>query len=253
MSKLTPSVRGVLIAALALGLALTGAVGAQENDDVRIVVKKIKECAAGDCSDHHGAAIFISKDGEVTELSGEGTHWIKRFGHGDANVFVSSSPRHLRRGAFLGVQMTELTDDLRDHFGVPQGAGVMVSKVVDDSAAYRAGLQAGDIVSAVNGETVSSGANLGDAIRAFEAGETVNLEVWRDGRVQTLAATLEKSKARALHERRAIKIICEGDNCEDDAHVLHFGEGSFDFSLDDFDCGGDHCEVQVAAPRIRDS
>ena len=95
------------------------------------------------------------------------------------------------KGAFLGVHLTDLTSDLRQHFGVPEDAGVMIGKVVEDSPAMAAGLQVGDIVSSVDGEPVEGAWDLQRAIVQREKGDVVQLEVWRDERVQTVEATLE--------------------------------------------------------------
>ena len=100
--------------------------------------------------------------------------------------------KRIQRG-FLGVELTRLTPDLRRHFGVPADEGVMVGKVVDDSAAFRAGLDVGDIVTRVAGETVRDSSDLSSAIRR-RGGETVDLEVWRDGSVRTLTATVEQKE-----------------------------------------------------------
>jgi membrane-associated protease RseP (regulator of RpoE activity) len=102
------------------------------------------------------------------------------------------------KGAFLGVHLTELTTDLRRHFGVPEEAGVMVGKVVEDSPAMRAGLEVGDIITAVDGEPVEGAWQLQRAIMDHEAGEVAQLEVWRDGQMQTIEATLEERERPKL-------------------------------------------------------
>ncbi len=99
---------------------------------------------------------------------------------------LSLSPR-----TFLGVEASDLTPELRAHFGVPEDAGVMLSKIVDDSAAAGAGLAVGDVVTRVGGEEIASVSRLGRAVRSREGGETVEIEYWRDGEPGTAVATLE--------------------------------------------------------------
>lgn len=89
----------------------------------------------------------------------------------------------------LGVELVDTTAELREHMGGRSDAGVLVGKVLKDSAAEKAGVLVGDLLVSVDGEPVSRPA---DVIRAVgeNAGKTVELEVVRDGRVQTLTVTL---------------------------------------------------------------
>ena len=97
---------------------------------------------------------------------------------------------------FLGVQLMELTKELRIHFGVPEHVGVMVSKVVAETPAERAGVRVGDIITRVNGEDVESASRLARMIRSHDDGEIVDVEVWREGSIEMLAATLEQRPRR---------------------------------------------------------
>lgn len=95
----------------------------------------------------------------------------------------------LGRG-FLGVGLVEMTPELRAHFGAPDDAGVLVSKVEEGSPAASAGLKVGDIVTTVDGEKVDNSWEATAAIRKREAGDTVSLQVIRDGRSLDLNATI---------------------------------------------------------------
>lgn len=175
-------------------------------------------------------------DSEVHELGGgPAVHWIASGHHGML---------HGGKGGYLGVMLTPMTPELRLHQGAPEAAGVLVSKVVEESPAWRAGVQVGDVISAVDGEAVASPHDLMHAIRGRKSGETVTLEVWRNGTVQTLTAAVEEREG-SLGQRphagdagplaRRIEIRCEGGDCES-AH------GSFE----PYDCGGaEECEVKV--------
>jgi serine protease Do len=55
-----------------------------------------------------------------------------------------------------GVRVDEMTPQLREYFGVKQAQGVLVTSVDANSTAAKAGLQAGDVVIAVNGTTVAT-------------------------------------------------------------------------------------------------
>ncbi len=146
------------------------------------------------------------------------------------------------KGGFLGVQLTDLTPELRAHFGAPEDAGVMVSKVVADSAAERAGVKVGDVITRVNGEDVDSSMAVKHAIVQLEDGAAADLEIWRDGRVETLSANVEAREGHNMGDhhvlRRALKLACEdGEDC--DVKFQHFS------GLQAGCGGGGNCEVVV--------
>ena len=95
-------------------------------------------------------------------------------------------------GAYLGVELVNLNEPLRAHFGVPEGSGVLVSNVVDDSPAARAGVQVGDIITRFDGEDVTTSRKLTAMVRKAEAGDPADLEIWRDGKVETASTTLDE-------------------------------------------------------------
>lgn len=99
-------------------------------------------------------------------------------GPGDRAVEVVAAPA--ARG-FLGVNLLDLTAELRRHFGVPEDRGVLVSRVLDESPAARAGLRPGDVVTAADGEALPSGLRLSLRIAAAGERRVVDLEYWRDG------------------------------------------------------------------------
>lgn len=82
---------------------------------------------------------------------------------------------HIDRG-WLGVGLRDVED--KDH----QPAGVMIAKVERDSPAQRGGLRTGDILLAVNNESVDSSRAVVRAVAAVPPGGTVRLRVRRQGR-----------------------------------------------------------------------
>ena len=95
-------------------------------------------------------------------------------------------------GAYLGVELVNLNEPLRAHFGVPEGSGVLVSNVVDGSPAARAGIQVGDILTRFDGQDVTSSRKLTTMVRKAEAGDPADIEIWRDGKVETVSTTLDE-------------------------------------------------------------
>lgn len=279
------------VVALALAVVAPVVAGDGEEKKVRkIQVKKLIECADGeDCDERVSRVVFVGDDGDVRVLHDGDDEWVsdenvqilKADGHdvlfiadehADGETGESARRRmhrvmkrlgehgsslHLRHGggAFLGVQLSDLTPELRTHFGVPEDVGVIVGKLVDGSPAFRAGLEVGDIVTAVDGEPVASASALARAIGGHEDGDTVVLEVWRDGQMEKISATLEERERRVeissavsgaadgQTEARVIevKVACEdGEDCTVDVDNAH----SFAFAASACGDSGE-CEVNV--------
>jgi len=74
--------------------------------------------------------------------------------------------------------------------------GVVVGNIVPDSPAAKAGLKENDVVTEINGQRVEGAAQFRRMIHEIPAGRSVQLTVWRDGRTQTVSATLGKSEER---------------------------------------------------------
>ncbi len=123
---------------------------------------------------------------------GDGCPDIKVLGASGFSM-LSLSP-----SGFLGVEVAGLTPELRQHFGVTDEAGVMLSRVVEGSAAAIAGLEVGDIVTTVEGESIDSPGRLGRVVRGQDGGATVEIEYWRDRNVFHTTATLEERERCAL-------------------------------------------------------
>ncbi|MDX5318531.1 MAG: trypsin-like peptidase domain-containing protein, partial [Actinomycetes bacterium] len=88
--------------------------------------------------------------------------------------------------AFLGVSMSDAVVEL----GGTGRTGAQVERVVAGSAAAEAGLQAGDVIVAIDGEPVSGSESLTGYVRQYSPGESVGLEVVRRGTAETVTATL---------------------------------------------------------------
>lgn len=98
------------------------------------------------------------------------------------------------RRAYLGVQMQDITPELASAFGLNVQEGAVVTQVVPDSAAAKAGLQVGDVVTAVDGARLSNAASLRNTIGLMMVGQKVKLDIVRNGKKQTLTAQVTPSK-----------------------------------------------------------
>jgi hypothetical protein len=117
----------------------------------------------------------------------------------------------------LGVQLTNLSSELRAHFGAPEDTGVMISGITSGSPAEIAGLRVGDIITSIDGKEVSSSSDVARPIRRKEAGEIAEIEVLRDKSSLTVSAAIEE---------RARSEIDLGDFFLEDCDELEF---DFDF------------------------
>jgi serine protease Do len=94
----------------------------------------------------------------------------------------------------LGVSVVPLSDQLATYFGVKEG--VLVSEVESSTPAATAGIQAGDVITAVNGRTVSSSGDLAREVREAEPGSTLEIRVMRNRKDVTVKATLPQRPQR---------------------------------------------------------
>ena len=105
--------------------------------------------------------------------------------------------------SWLGVETHEVTADKAKELKLSAERGVVLGKIVPDSPAAKAGLKENDVVTEVNGQRVEGAAQFRRMIHEIPAGRTIQLTVWRDGRTQTISATLGKSE----QGRHAMKMM----------------------------------------------
>jgi len=93
---------------------------------------------------------------------------------------------YLGNGRRIGVSTMELNKQLADYFGVAEG--VLVTSVIEDGPAAKAGVRAGDVITAIDGEKVDSPGDLSRVINRKKEGE-VTLTVIRNKSQQTFRVT----------------------------------------------------------------
>jgi serine protease Do len=97
---------------------------------------------------------------------------------------------------WLGVQIQPLTDDLAQTFGLAGAEGVLIADVVADGPSADAGLEAGDIVTAVDGKGVGSTGELLGIVAQSVPGARLDLTVVRDGDERAVSVTLGERPGR---------------------------------------------------------
>lgn len=90
---------------------------------------------------------------------------------------------------YLGVNIQTLTPALADSFSLKSSKGALVSEVVPDAPAAKAGLKPGDVITGINGQPVTDASNLRLQVSTIPPGTDLNLEVLRDGKTRTITAT----------------------------------------------------------------
>jgi serine protease Do len=98
---------------------------------------------------------------------------------------------------FLGVSIQEVTPDIAKAFNVPVAEGALVGDVTPDSPGAKAGLQKGDIITALNGQKVSDYHDLRLRISQTAPGTPIKMDVYRNGQKQQMTATLGEFPEKA--------------------------------------------------------
>jgi serine protease Do len=121
---------------------------------------------------------------------------------------------HVTRG-WLGVQIQPVTADIADSLGLKKAAGAMVDEPQSGSPAAKAGIQSGDVITAVNGTQVKDARDLARTIGTMAPDTSIKLDIVRKGEPRRIMVTL----AQMPNEQRA----SENDNAQPTSGVPHLG------------------------------
>jgi serine protease Do len=122
---------------------------------------------------------------------------------------------HVTRG-WLGVQIQPVTADLADSLGLKKAAGAIVAEPQSGSPAAKAGIESGDVITAVNGTQVKDARDLARTIGTMAPDTSVRLDIVRKGEPRSITVTL----AQVPNEQRA---SAENDNAQPTSGVPHLG------------------------------
>jgi serine protease Do len=117
-----------------------------------------------------------------------------------SDQLISSGKVHR---AYIGVGFQELTQELAQHFGVQGKGGALISSVVPESPAERAGLRAGDVITRVDNEAIRESRDLQRTLLQRKVGAKVDLTIVREKKERTVSMVTQErpSSARAGDER----------------------------------------------------
>ncbi len=90
-----------------------------------------------------------------------------------------------RRGS-LGVHIQSVTDDIAESLGIKENTGALVSTVLPNGPAAKAGIEPGDVITRFDGKDVATMRGLPRAVSQTSVGKTVDIDVLRKGQKQTL-------------------------------------------------------------------
>jgi len=142
----------------------------------------------------------------------------------DLNVRIREMPHVLSfmsmRGGRLGVGIQNLEPQLAEYFGLGDRTGVLITTVKEDSPAASAGLRAGDVIIAVDGEEIDGPGDLSRMVWEVETGP-VAIQIMRDRSEKTITVELPEAESR-------------WESKDGEVHEFFFGpedSPSFDFNF----------------------
>ncbi|WP_316198581.1 MULTISPECIES: Do family serine endopeptidase [unclassified Bradyrhizobium] len=112
--------------------------------------------------------------------------------------------------AWLGVQVQPVTAGIAESIGMKNAAGALVDEAQPDTPAAQAGIQAGDVITAVNGNAIKDSRTLAREISGMSPGTSVKLDILRKGEPKSINVTLatmpgEQKQANASeHENGSV-------------------------------------------------
>ena len=120
----------------------------------------------------------------------------------------------VRRGV-LGINIYDVNSDIAKEYGLSEASGALVAGVAPGSAAEKAGVKTGDVVTAVDGRTIRSAAELRRMIGMLAVGDKVELGLVRDGKPLKLTAVVAAKNSAESGSAGGINKSLEGAELAD--------------------------------------
>jgi Do/DeqQ family serine protease len=120
----------------------------------------------------------------------------------------------VKRG-LLGVSMYTVTPDIAQSLGLKNAQGALVSRVVEGSAAQKAGIRTGDVITSVDGQPVKSNSELRNAIGLHRVGDKIEIGLLREGKPLRVSAMIEDNGVPQAGPAESIHHSFEGATLAD--------------------------------------
>ena len=109
----------------------------------------------------------------------------------------------------MGISVSDVNQQTQ-LYGIPAGAAVQA--VSDDSPAAEAGLQAGDVITRVNGTEITGSSDLVSLVSASSIGDTLTMTVYRQGSTMELTVTVGEQVQSALANEQTQQAASDGQS-----------------------------------------
>lgn len=144
---------------------------------------------------------LLNIKGEVIGINTAIINYAQNIGFSIPSNMVKYVVEHLvehgevHRG-WLGVGIDPVTDEVAKRVNGKKGEGVIINSVFEDDPADMAGLKIGDVILKIGGAKIDSPNTMIRVIGATTPGQTINLDILRDGKTQVVPVKLESRKNR---------------------------------------------------------
>ncbi len=105
----------------------------------------------------------------------------------------------------IGVQIGEVSKEVAESLGLPRAQGALVARVEPGSPAEKAGVEAGDIITAFNGSTIEKSGDLPRLVGSTKPGSKANLTVLRKGNKRELPVVIAEMEAEQVAKKKEEK------------------------------------------------
>jgi len=105
-------------------------------------------------------------------------------------VSAASAAESTGGGGWMGVQIQPVTTHIAESLGLKDSKGALVAEPLADSPAAKAGILAGDVITAMNGEAIKDARDLVKQVGGMTPGATVKLTIWRQKEEKSISLTL---------------------------------------------------------------
>jgi serine protease Do len=116
---------------------------------------------------------------------------------------------------WLGVSIQDLSPDLAKSFDIKEQTGALISGVMEDSPAAKAGLKRGDLIIELDGKTVADSISLRNRVSSLAPGTKIEMKIIRDGKQQSITATLGELKEKAAVKMTEYSNVMKGITVQD--------------------------------------